>query len=121
MSSKKREKVKRVLPPTEPVEPVEPIELDSRGVAWIRGKQVKVIEIVFDLLAHGGGIKEIRSRFAKLTAKEVGAALDYFREHQPEFQLEIQRRWEQISRLGLREADSPFQKRLQELKKSRKV
>ncbi|HKX33579.1 MAG TPA: DUF433 domain-containing protein [Blastocatellia bacterium] len=118
MSTKKREKAKKVSPP---IDPLELIELDSRGVAWIKGRQVKVIEIVFDLLAHGGGIKEIRSRFAKLTAKEVGAALDYFRDHQPEFQAEIQRRWEQISRLGLREADSPFQKRLRELNKSRKV
>ncbi|MCI0336090.1 MAG: DUF433 domain-containing protein [Acidobacteria bacterium] len=95
--------------------PVSPIELDSSGVAWIRGKQVKVIEIVLDKLAHGGSVKEIRSRFPGLTQKQVSAALDYFRNHQDEFQTEIQRYWQQISQLGIREANSPFQRRLREL------
>jgi uncharacterized protein (DUF433 family) len=92
-----------------------PIELDSSGVAWIRGKQVKVIEIVIDRLAHGGGIGEIRSRFPTLTQKQVSAALDYFRDHRSEFQAEIERRWEQIRRLSIRDANSPFQHRLREL------
>jgi uncharacterized protein (DUF433 family) len=96
-----------------------PIELDSSGVAWIRGKQVKVIEIVIDRLAHGGGIGEIRSRFPTLTQKQVSAALDYFRKHRSEFQAEIERRWEQIRRLSIRDADSPFQRRLRELSSER--
>jgi uncharacterized protein (DUF433 family) len=96
-----------------------PIELDSSGVAWIRGKQVKVIEIVIDRLAHGGGIGEIRSRFPTLTQRQVSAALDYFRKHRSEFQAEIERRWEQIRRLSIRDADSPFQRRLRELSSER--
>jgi uncharacterized protein (DUF433 family) len=108
VAAKKQPKAKVTTPP---------IELDGSGVAWIRGKQVKVIEIIFDKLAHGGDIKEIRSRFPKLTQKQVGAALDYFREHQDEFQAEIQRRWQQINQLGVREADSPFQRRLRDLSK----
>jgi uncharacterized protein (DUF433 family) len=92
-----------------------PIELDSGGVAWIRGKQVKVIEIVIDRLAHGGTIGEIRSRFPTLTNSQVSAALDYFRDHRSEFQAEIERRWEQIRRLSIRDADSPFQRRLRDL------
>jgi uncharacterized protein (DUF433 family) len=91
------------------------IELDSNGVAWIRGKQVRVIEIVIDRLAHGGDVREIRSRFPTLTQKQVIAALDYFRDHRSEFQAEIERRWEQIRRLSIRDADSPFQRRLHEL------
>jgi uncharacterized protein (DUF433 family) len=95
------------------------IQRDSSGVAWISGTQVKVIEIVFDKLAHGGGVKEIRTRFPKLNQRQVSAALDYFREHQDEFHAEVQRRWQQISQLGVREADSPFQHRLRELSKRR--
>lgn len=72
------------------------IELDGSGVAWIRGKQVKVIEIVIDRLVHGGDLRGIRSRFPSLTAKQISAALDYFRDHRSEFQAEIERRWEQI-------------------------
>ncbi len=97
-----------------------PIQLDSSGVAWISGTQVKVIEIVLDKLAHGGSAREIKARFPRLTQKQINAALGYFREHQDQFRDEIQRRWQQISRLGLREADSPFQRRLRELSKERK-
>jgi len=98
----------------------QPINLDTSGIAWISGTQVKVIEIVFDKLAHGGSSEEIRSRFPQLTRRQVSAALNYFREHQDEFQPEIERRLQLINRLGVREADSPFQRRLQQLKKRRK-
>jgi uncharacterized protein (DUF433 family) len=96
-----------------------PIELDSSGVAWVRGKQVKVIEIVIDRLAHGGDLKEIKSRFPTLSQQQVSTALDYFRDHRSEFQAEIERRWEQIRRLSIRDADSPFQRRLREMSSER--
>ncbi len=96
------------------------IEIDGGGVAWVRGKQVKVVEIVLDKLAHGGSVKEIRSRFPKLTQKQIGAALDYFRDHQDEFQAEIQRIGQHLRQLGVREEDSPFQRRLRELSKGGK-
>ena len=110
MTAKKQKKTKVT---------VAQIELDSSGVPWIRGKQVKVIEIVLDKLAHGGSVKEILSRFPKLSQRQVGAALEYFRDHQDEFQAEIQKRWDQISSFGVREADSPFQRRLRDLSKTK--
>ena len=36
------------------------IELDERGVAWITGTQVKVIEVATDKLAHGSSPEEQR-------------------------------------------------------------
>jgi len=89
-----------------------PIFVDSGGVAWIAGTQVKVIEIIYDKLARGGGIHEIKSRFPKLTRNQIGAAIAYFKENQEVFQAEIERRWQKISQLGVRDADSPFQRRL---------
>jgi uncharacterized protein (DUF433 family) len=111
MAAKKRGKSEPGVPP---------IELDGSGVAWIRGKQVKVIEIVLDKLAHGGEVKEIRARFPRLTQKQIGAALDYFREHQDEFQAEIERIGQNLRQLGVRDQDSPFQRRLRELSKGGK-
>ena len=35
------------------------IEIDSQGVAWLAGTQVKVVEIVLDKLAHGWSPEEI--------------------------------------------------------------
>lgn len=95
--------------------PAEPVELDGSGVAWIAGTRVRVIEIVFDKLAHGGTVRDIKSRFPGLKLKQVQAGLDYFTQNQNQFEAEIQRRWEQVSGLGVREADSPFQRRLREL------
>jgi uncharacterized protein (DUF433 family) len=98
----------------------QPINLDNSGVAWISGTQIKVIEIVFDKLAHGGSADEIQARFPRLTRSQVNAALNYFRKHQDEFQPEIERRLQLINRLGVREADSPFQRRLEQLRKRMK-
>lgn len=104
MVSKKRAPKRRSNTP--------PITLDSSGVAWIAGTQVKVIEIVFDKLAHGGTVKDIKARFPRLTQRQISAALAYFRENQGAFQSEVERRWRKISQLGIRDADSPFQRRL---------
>jgi uncharacterized protein (DUF433 family) len=108
-----KRKAKKILP--------QPINLDASGVAWISGTEVKVIEIVFDKLAHGGNADEIRARFPRLTRSQVDAALNYFREHQDEFQIEIERRLQLINRLGVREADSPFQRRLKRITKKTKI
>ena len=106
MTEKKRKKTAKII---------EPVEIDGVGVAWIAGTRVKVIEIVLDKLAHAGTLKDLKFRFPGLKQNQIQAALDYFSEHQDQFEVEIQRRWEQISRLGIRDADSPFQRRLREM------
>ncbi|QQS46958.1 MAG: DUF433 domain-containing protein [Acidobacteriota bacterium] len=109
MASKK--KLARKAPPGPP------ITVDAGGVAWISGTQVKVIEIVFDKLAHGGSARDVKARFPRLTLRQISAALSYFRENQDLFRSEVERRWKMISQLGIREADSPFQRRLKLLTK----
>lgn len=95
----------------------DPIAVDAGGVAWIDGTRVKVIEIVFDKLARGGTAREIKARFPGLTLRQITAALNYFRENQDVFRSEVERRWQMISQLGIRDADSPFQRRLKLLTK----
>jgi hypothetical protein len=36
------------------------IELDDRGVSWIAGTKVKVIEVVLDKMAHGSSPEAVR-------------------------------------------------------------
>jgi uncharacterized protein (DUF433 family) len=70
------------------------IELDERGVAWITGTKVKVIEVTTDKLAHGSSPEEMHVQYPHLSLAQIYAALAYYYEHQTEFEAEILRQAE---------------------------
>lgn len=92
------------------------IELDEQGSAWVSGTKVKVIEIALDKLAHGSSPEEMHFQYPHLSLAQIHAALAWYYEHQSELDAEIQRRWQEVNDMAAREADSPFQRRLRELK-----
>ena len=94
------------------------IELDERGIAWISGTKVKVIEVALDKLAHGSSPEEIHFQYPHLSLAQIHAALAYYYDHQTELDAEIQRRWLEAGEIAAREPDSPLRRRLRELKKS---
>ena len=51
------------------------IELDERGVAWITGTKVKVIEVATDKLAHGSSPEEMHLQYPHLSLAQMYAAL----------------------------------------------
>jgi uncharacterized protein (DUF433 family) len=51
------------------------IELDERGVAWITGTKVKVIEAATDKLAHGSSPEEMHFQYPHLSLAQIYAAL----------------------------------------------
>ena len=59
------------------------IELDQRGVAWIIGTKVKVIEVATDKLAHGSSPEEMHLQYPHLSLAQMYAALAYYYEHRP--------------------------------------
>ena len=65
------------------------IELDERGVAWITGTKVKVIEVATDKLVHGSSPEEIHLQYPHLSLAQMYAALAYYYEHRAEFEAEI--------------------------------
>lgn len=95
------------------------IELDEQGRAWVSGTKVKVIEIALDKLAHGSSPEEMHFQYPHLSLAQIHAALAWYYEHQSELDAEIQRRWQEVNEVAAREADSPLQRRLRELKVSR--
>ncbi len=95
------------------------IELDEQGSAWVSGTKVKVIEIALDKLAHGSSPEEMHFQYPHLSLAQIHAALAWYYEHQSELDAEIQRRWQEVSAIAAREADSPLQRRLRELKVNR--
>ena len=55
------------------------IELDERGVAWITGTKVKVIEVATDKLAHGSSPEEMHVQHPHLSLAQIYAALEQAR------------------------------------------
>ena len=70
------------------------IELDKRGVAWITGTKVKVIEVATDKLAHGSSPEEMYLQYPHLSLAQMYAVLAYYYEHQAKFDEEILRQAE---------------------------
>ena len=88
------------------------IELDERGVAWITGTKVKVIEVATDKLAHGSSPEEMHFQYPHLSLAQIYAALAYYYEHQAEFEAEILRQAERAKVWAEAAKDSPLRQRI---------
>lgn len=95
------------------------IEIDDRGVAWVRGANVKVIEVALDKLAHGSSPEEMHFQYPHLSLAQIHAALSYYYDHQSELDAEIQRRWLAVNEMAAQETVSSLRQRLLELKRQR--
>lgn len=88
------------------------IELDNRGVAYVAGTQVKVIEVVLDHISYGFSPAEIHLQHRHLSLAQIYAALSYYYDHQVELDNEIQRQADEADRLWQQNQDSPGRRRL---------
>ncbi len=91
------------------------IELDEKGVAWIQGTRIKVIEVALDKIANGSSPEEIHFQYPHLSLAQIHSALAYYYDHQTEFDSEIRRQLERIDQLGGQSKDSPGRQRLRVL------
>src|SRR6266568_6001415 len=94
------------------------IELDERGVAWITGTKVKVIEVATDKLAHGSSPEEMHYQYPHLSLAQIHAALAYYYDHQSELDQQIARGVESYQTLRAQAGETPFQNRLKSLRKA---
>lgn len=91
------------------------IELDEKGVAWISGTKVKVIEVALDKVAYGWSPEEIHFQHRHLSLAQIHAALAYYYEHQTEFDGEMIRQAGRAKRWAEQAEDSPGRQRLRAL------
>ena len=71
------------------------IWLDDRGVAWIDKTNVKVIEVAAEYLAHGNSPEEMCAQHPDtMTLGQIHAALGYYFDHQAEFDVKIERQYQ---------------------------
>ncbi len=94
------------------------IELDDRGVAWISGTKVKVVEVVLDKTAYGWSPEEIHFQHPNLTLAQIHGALTYYYENQNSLDEQIRRGWEASGKLSGEVSDPDFRRRLADLKRS---
>src|SRR5207249_6353214 len=88
------------------------IRLAEQGVAWIRGTNKKVIQVVLDKLAHGWSPEEIHFQHPHLSLAQIHAALTYYYDHQKEMDAEIEQEWREADELRKRHTPSLAEKRL---------
>ena len=94
------------------------IHLDDRGIAWIAGTKVKVIEVVLDKIAYGSSPEEIHFQHPNLSLAQIHGALTYYYENQDKVDEEIRHRLEESDKLAAHLSDAEFRRRLVSLKHS---
>ena len=96
-------------------EEIQHIERDTRGVAWIKGTGMKLIELVREHLAYGWSADELHEQHPALTLGQIHSALGFFYDHQSEFETEMERADQEFARLRALTGESAAQRRLRAL------
>jgi uncharacterized protein (DUF433 family) len=94
------------------------IELDSRGVAWLAGTRIKVLEVALDKIAHGWSPEEIHFQHPGLSLAQIHAALTWYYENQVLLDGQIAASLEESDRLAQQASDPVFRRKLNRLKRS---
>lgn len=77
----------------------EHIQLDEKGVAFIKGTTMKVVELVMAYKAYGWSPEELHFQHPYLTMSQIHSALAFYWEHKEELEVDIQRRGEFVEQL----------------------
>jgi uncharacterized protein (DUF433 family) len=94
------------------------IEIDDRGIAWIAGTKVKVMEVVLDKIAYGSSPEEIHFQHPNLSLAQIHGALTYYYENQDKIDEQISRGLEESDKLVAHLSDAELRRKLLDLKRS---
>jgi uncharacterized protein (DUF433 family) len=94
------------------------IELDDRGIAWIAGTKVKVIEVVLDKIANGSSPEEVHFQHPHLSLAQIHGALTYYYENQDKVDKQISHGLKESEETAARLSDTEFRRKLINLKRS---
>jgi uncharacterized protein (DUF433 family) len=88
------------------------VSIDERGVAWIEGTRVKVVEIAMDHIAHGWSAEEIARQHPDLTLGQIHSALSCYYDNRAEFEEVISESYESARAASVTSNDTPLRRRL---------
>lgn len=90
----------------------EHVVLDEKGTAIIEGTNMKVTELVTEMIAYGWSPEEIHFQHPYLGLGQVHSALAYYWDHSEELNREIEQSSERIREKRLAARPSPLVQRL---------
>jgi uncharacterized protein (DUF433 family) len=88
------------------------IYLDDRGIPYIAGTTMKVVELVMGQMAHGWSPEEIHFQHPYLSMSQIHSALAYYWEHKEELDAAIKESWEYAEKARKEAGESPLVRRL---------
>lgn len=88
------------------------ISIDERGIAWIEGTRVKVIEVALDHIAYGWSAEETARQHPDLTLGQIHSALSCYYDNREEFDELIAADYESTKMLSAAAGKTPLRLRL---------
>ena len=79
-------------PKYKPVEGYKHIGLDEKGVPYIQGSTMKIVELVAEYTGYKWGAEELHVQHPHLALSQIHSALAYYHDHKDEIEADIERR-----------------------------
>lgn len=92
----------------------EHIRLDDKGVPYVAGTTMKVIELVIAQRAYGWSPEELHFQHPYLTMSQIHSALAYYWEHKETLDADIERRLNYAEQSRQAAGSSPLATRLRD-------
>jgi uncharacterized protein (DUF433 family) len=90
----------------------EHIVLDDKGVPFIAGTTMKVVELVLEMIGYGWSPEELHFQHPYVTLGKIHSALAYYWDHQGELDADIERRTKQVETIRQSSGTSPLAAKL---------
>jgi uncharacterized protein (DUF433 family) len=102
-----------------PITVASQISIDDNGVAWIRGANTKVVEVVLDKPAYGWSPEEMHFQHPHLSLAQIHSALAYYYENTEKLDAEIERDHREAESLRQKLSSPALRNKLHDLKKQK--
>jgi uncharacterized protein (DUF433 family) len=87
---------------------LEHVRLDDKGVPYIAGTTMKVVELVMAQITHGWSPEELHFQHPCLALGQIYSALAYYWDHKDALDADIDRRWQWAEQSHQQAGPSPL-------------
>ncbi len=92
------------------------IDHDEKGVPFIAGSTMKVVELVMAQEAHGWSPEELHFQHPELSLGEIHSALAYYWDHRADLDRDIEHRSRRVDEIRRETGSSPLAEKLRALR-----
>ena len=102
----------KYLPKYKPIEGYKHIGLDEKGVPYIQGTTMKVLELATENVEYKWDSEQLQIQHPYLTLGQVHCALAYYYDHKDEVDRDIERRRQFVEEMRKKAGPSPLAAKL---------